>query len=183
MGLRIALLGGSFNPPHVGHLMAAYWTLATQEVDRVWLMPAHRHPFGKELVAFEHRVAMCELAARDLASVEVSRIEAEVGGEGRTVETLEHLRRTRPELELHLVVGSDVIPERHKWHRFDRIEELARLIVIHRAGYDVPEAPGPVLAEVSSTEVRRRLAAGEDVSLWVPRAVAAYAREHGLYAR
>jgi len=182
MALRVALLGGSFNPPHVGHLMAAYWTLATQDVDKVWLMPAFRHPFGKELVPFEHRMAMCELAARDLAKVEVSRIEAEVGGEGRTVETLEFLRRTHPEIEPSLVVGSDVIPERDKWYRFSRVQELAKLIVIHRAGYDVPEAPGPVLAEVSSTEVRRRMAAGEDVSLWVPRAVEAYARAHGLYA-
>lgn len=181
MALRVALLGGSFNPPHVGHLMAAYYTLATQPVDRVWLMPAFNHPFRKTLAPFEHRVAMCELAARDLRNVEVTRVEAEVGGEGWTYETLEHLKRTRPDVEPSLVVGSDLMIERHKWQRFDRILELAKLIVIHRAGYDVPEAPGPVLAEISSTEVRRRLAAGEDVSQWVPRAVAEYAQAHGLY--
>lgn len=179
--LRVALLGGSFNPPHVGHLMAAYWTLATQDVDRVWLMPAFNHPFRKTLAPFEHRVAMCELAARDIHNVEVTRVEAEVGGEGWTYETLEHLRNARPDVEPSLVVGSDLLIEKHKWKRFDRILELAKLIVIHRAGYDVPEAPGPVLAEISSTEVRRRLAAGEDASRWVPRAVLEYASKHGLY--
>ena len=179
--MRVALLGGSFNPPHVGHLMAAYWTLATHDVDRVWLMPAFNHPFRKNLTPFEHRVAMCELAARDVARVEVSRIEAEVGGEGWTYEVLEHLKATRPDIEPSLVIGSDLLLERDKWRRFDRILELAKLIVVHRAGYDQPEAQGPVLAEVSSTEVRRRLAANEDVSKWVPRAVAEYARAHNLY--
>ena len=181
MALRVALLGGSFNPPHVGHLMAAYWTLATQPVDRVWLMPAFNHPFRKSLAPFEHRLAMCELAARDVRHVEVTRVEAEVGGEGWTYETLEHLRRTRPDVEPSLVVGSDLMIEKDKWKRFDRIRELATLIVIHRYGYDVPEAPGPMFAEVSSTEVRRRFAAGEDVHRWVPRAVLEYAQAHQLY--
>jgi nicotinate-nucleotide adenylyltransferase len=179
--VRVALLGGSFNPPHVGHLMAAYWTLATQPVDRVWLMPVFEHPFHKVLAPFEHRMRMCELAAEELKNVEVTRVEAEVGREGWTYQTLEYLREKRPDLELSLVVGSDLMLERDKWRRFDRVIELARLIVIHRAGYDVPEAPGPVLAELSSTVVRQKLGRGEDVSLWVPQRVAAYAREHHLY--
>jgi nicotinate-nucleotide adenylyltransferase len=179
--MRVALLGGSFNPPHVGHLMAAYWVLASQPVDRVWLMPAFRHPFGKALTAFGHRLEMCRLAAQELGRVEVTGVESEVGGEGWTYETLEHLARARPDLELSLIVGSDIVLEREKWRRFDRILELARLIVVHRAGYDVPEAQGPVLAELSSTEVRRRLAAGEDGTGFVPASVAAYARRHQLY--
>ena len=181
--MRAALIGGSFNPPHVGHLMAAYWVRATQPVDEVWLVPAFNHPFHKALAPFHHRVAMCELAARQVQGVAVSRVEAEVGGEGFTVETLEHLHRTRPELSLSWVMGSDLLAERAVWHRFDRIEALATLIVVHRAGFDAPEAPGPALARVSSTEIRERLAAGLDVSGWVPRAVADYARENALYRR
>jgi nicotinate-nucleotide adenylyltransferase len=179
--MRVALLGGSFNPPHVGHLMAAYWTLATQPVDEVWMMPVFHHAFHKVLAPFEHRVRMCELACADLKNVQVTRVEEEVGGEGWTWMTLEHLKKTRPELELSLVVGSDLMMERDKWKRFDHILEMATLIVIHRAGYEVPEATGPVLAELSSTEIRRRFGAGESVSQWVPRSVEAYAREHGLY--
>jgi len=66
---QVALLGGSFNPPHVAHLMAAYWALATQGVAEVWLLPAFQHPFGKSLAAFEDRVRMCELAAAGVRGV------------------------------------------------------------------------------------------------------------------
>ena len=63
--MHVALLGGSFNPPHVGHLLAAHYVRATQGVDEVWLMPAYHHPFGKALADFEHRAAMCELLCLD----------------------------------------------------------------------------------------------------------------------
>jgi nicotinate-nucleotide adenylyltransferase len=180
--VKIALLGGSFNPPHVGHLMAAYWALATHGVDRVWLMPVFEHPFHKVLAPFEDRVRMCELAAEDLRHVEVSRVESEVRKDGWTWQTLEFLRARQPTDEFALVVGSDLMLERDKWKRFDRVVELARLIVIHRAGYDVPEAMGPVLAEVSSTEVRRRLACGDDVSRWIPERVLRYVQQKRLYS-
>jgi nicotinate-nucleotide adenylyltransferase len=179
--MKIALLGGSFNPPHVGHLMAAWWTLATHPVDRVWLMPAFNHPFRKALIDFDHRVRMCELAAQDIPRIEVTRVEEEVHGEGWTYETLEHLRRVRPDIEPSLVVGSDLMIERAHWKRFDRILELCELIVVNRAGYPVPEAMGPILAEVSSTEVRQRIESGRDAREWVPRAVLDYIEAHRLY--
>ena len=65
--MHIALFGGSFNPPHVGHMMAAYYVIATRPVDKLWLMPAYRHPFGKRLAPFDDRVKMCELAAAPFA--------------------------------------------------------------------------------------------------------------------
>ena len=68
-GKEVALLGGSFNPPHVAHLMAAYWALATQGVSEVWLLPAYRHPFGKQLEPFEDRLRMCRLAAAAIRGV------------------------------------------------------------------------------------------------------------------
>jgi nicotinate-nucleotide adenylyltransferase len=180
--VRIALLGGSFNPPHVGHLMNAYYVLATREVDRVWLMPVFHHPFGKPLAPFDDRVRMCELAAARLAGgVEVTRAEAEALGTGRTVETLDYLIPKHPEHGFALVIGSDILPERSKWKDFDRIEALAEVIVVPRAGFPAPEARGPELPLVSSTEVRERLARGEDVSALVPREVLRYVVEHGLY--
>ena len=91
-GKAIALLGGSFNPPHVAHLMVAWWALSTQPVDEVWLLPAFAHPFGKELAPFEDRVRMCELAARALRGVHVCTAERELAGDplvGKTARTLE----------------------------------------------------------------------------------------------
>lgn len=180
--MRIALFGGSFNPPHVGHLLAAAYVLAACDVDRVWLMPAHRHPFGKKLAPFDDRVELCRRVASLFAGgVEVTRVEEEVPGEGRTVDTLEHLVRTHPEHSFRLVIGSDVMRDTPQWKAFDRVVELAPPILLARGGHPHPGARGPVLPEVSSTEVRARLAGQGDASELVPAAVLAYVRERGLY--
>ncbi len=180
---RVALLGGSFNPPHVAHLMAAYWTLATQDVREVWLLPSWRHPFGKALAPFEDRVAMCELAARALRGVAVCTAERELADDpqvGKTARTLEHLVEKHPAHDFSLVIGADILPDTPKWWRWDRVKELARIVVVGREGY--PPVPGaPSLPAVSSTEVRARIARGEDVSGLVPRKVREFIEEKGLY--
>ena len=181
----VAILGGSFNPPHVAHLMAAYWTLATQDVREVWLLPSYRHPFGKELAPFEDRVRMCELAARGVRGVAVCTAERELADDplvGRTARTLEHLVAKHPDLDFALVVGADILPDTPKWHRWDRVQALARLVVVGREGF--PPVPGaPSFPAISSTEIRARIARGEDVSGLVPRRVREYIAEKGLYRR
>ncbi|HTP51556.1 MAG TPA: nicotinate (nicotinamide) nucleotide adenylyltransferase [Anaeromyxobacteraceae bacterium] len=178
-----ALLGGSFNPPHVAHLMAAYWALATQGASEVWLLPSFRHPFGKELAPFEDRVRMCKLAAAAIRGVHVCTAEADLEGDphvGTTARTLEHLVERHPRRRFALVIGADILATTDKWYRFDRVRELARIIVVGRAGHEGP--PGaPALPAVSSTEVRERLGRGEDVSALVPARVLAYVKERGLY--
>ena len=183
-GVRaVALLGGSFNPPHVAHLMAAYWALATQDLDEVWLLPSFRHPFGKALTPFEDRVRMCELAARGVRGVAVCTAEAELADDpfvGKTARTLEHLVAKHPSHRFALIVGADILPDTGKWYRWDRVQALARVIVVGREGY--PPVPGvPSLPAISSTEVRARIARGEDVSGLVPRRVREYVEEKGLY--
>jgi nicotinate-nucleotide adenylyltransferase len=179
----VAILGGSFNPPHVAHLMAAYWALATQGVREVWLLPSYRHPFGKELAPFDDRVRMCELAARGVRGVGVCTAEQELAGDplvGKTARTLEHLVAKHPDTDFALIVGADILPDAPKWYRWDRVQALARLVVLGRQGF--PEVPGaPTLPAVSSTEIRERIANGEDVSGFVAREVLEYVREKGLY--
>lgn len=182
-GKEIALLGGSFNPPHVAHLMAAYWTLATQGVAEVWLLPSFHHPFGKPLAPFEDRVRMCELAAAAIRGVHVCTAEADLAGDplvGKTVRTLEHLTEKHPHNRFALVIGSDILAETDKWYRFDRVRELARLIVVGRSGHRGEEG-APSLPPVSSTEIRERLGRGEDVSALVPGRVLRYIEERRLY--
>lgn len=180
--MEIALLGGSFNPPHVGHLLMAHYARATEPVDEVWLLPAFRHPFGKELAPFEDRVGMCQAVCRDAAGwMKVCEAERDVPGEGRTVDTLEHLRALHPEHRFTLVIGSDILADLPKWKAFDRIQQLARVLVLYRAGYPAEGTVGPPLAEVSSSEIRAALGRGEEPRHLVPRAVLAYARAHGLY--
>src|SRR5690606_4797791 len=100
------------------------------------------------------------LFARGVATTAV---EAEVKT-GRTVDTLEHLRAKRPQDSFRLVIGTDILGEVAKWKAFDRVKELAPLLVVGRGDHPRPEAEGPTMPAVSSTEVRRRLAAGEDAS-------------------
>ena len=180
--MQVALLGGSFNPPHVGHLLAAHYVRATQGVDELWLMPTFRHPFGKVTAPYEQRVRMCELLCRDAAGwMKTSRVESEVGKDGRTVDTLEFLQARHPDVRFTLIIGSDILKDLPSWKDFDRIQRMARVVVLYRAGYPADEAVGPPLALVSSTDIRERLARGELPEDLVPGTVLAYAREHHLF--
>src|SRR5262249_33315608 len=132
---RVAVFGGSFNPPHVAHLLAVVYALATAPVDRILVVPVYRHPFAKELAPFEDRLEMCRLAMGWVPGVTISDIERELGGESLTLRTVEHLRSQHPEFELRLLVGADVLPDLPKWHRFERIAALAPPLVLARAGY------------------------------------------------
>jgi nicotinate-nucleotide adenylyltransferase len=180
---RVALLGGSFNPPHAAHLMVAHWTLSTQPVDQVWLLPSFVQPFGKALAPFADRVRMCELAVRTLRGAFVCPAEAELEHDplvGKTARILEHLAAKHPTHRFWLVIGADVLPDTGKWYRWDRVRELAPVIVVGREGYP-PVEGAPSFPAISSTAVRERMARGDDVSGLVPRRVLEYAREHGLY--
>ena len=181
---EIALFGGSFDPPHVGHLLAAAYVLATEPIDELWLCPVFEHPLGKRPAApFELRVDLCQRALDDLglARARVSRIEQELGGEGRTVDLLEHLHRKHPGDRFALVLGTDLVAERPQWKRFDRIQELARIISVQRGGFSVAGEGGVVIPAISSTAVRKQLREGGDLSRLVPRKVLEAIRSAGAY--
>ena len=163
--MEIALFGGSFVPPHVGHLLAAAYVLATEPVEELWFVPVFGQ-FGERCPVLEGRV---------------QRVESELGGEGRTVDLIEHLHRKHPDWKWALVLGSDLAAERPQWKCFDRIEQLARIIPLERAGFPVPGGAGPVVPEVSSTEVRRLLASGGDASHLVPQPVLRAIQAAGTY--
>lgn len=182
MSTRIALIGGSFNPPHIGHLMAAVYVRATLAVDEVWLVPAFNHPFGKPLAPFEDRVAMCALMSQNVGDwLTVSRAEAFVGKEGRTIDLLEWLLPQHPGTEFHWVIGSDILADLPKWKSWDRISSLVKVTVLHRAGYPSTEALGPPMAEVSSTEIRTAFEARRLPSGLVAKPVLDYVVSHQLY--
>lgn len=180
-----AIFGGSFNPPHLAHVLAVAVVLARFDVARVLVVPTFRHPFAKELAPYEDRVAMCEMAMGFLPRVSISRVEEELGGESRTLRTLEHLHAQHPSWSMRFVMGADLVVESSKWFGFDRIAQLAPPIVLGRVGVAYEGAPPAVLPAISSTEVRAMIAAERwsDLEDFVPREVLAFVRARRLYAR
>jgi len=190
MSEEIAIFGGSFDPPHVGHLLAAAYVLATEPCDELWFVPVLAHPFGKPLVgSYDHRVALCEELARLLPRTRVSRAEQE-SGQARTVDLLEWLQRRLSNKRFALVLGTDLNAERAQWKQFNRVQQLARIITVGGAGsagdgrsaeHGALVAQGVAIPEVSSTQVRALLKAGGDPSHLVPRPVLAAIRAAGTY--
>src|SRR3954452_5783134 len=178
--MRVALFGGSFNPPHVGHQLVGLEVLEADAVDELWLIPCSKHPFDKALAPFEDRLAMCELAAAALGPrARVSDCERQLGGESRTLRTVKALLAQHPAAELSLVIGGDIEAELDSWYGADELRRLCRFIVVARSGF--AGAAGPVMPAVSSSEVRQRLAAGQPVDRLLPRAVLDYIRQRKLY--
>ncbi|MBI2388980.1 MAG: nicotinate (nicotinamide) nucleotide adenylyltransferase [Deltaproteobacteria bacterium] len=182
--MRVGIYGGSFNPPHVAHVLAAAYVLACREIDRVLVIPTFQHPFAKSLVSFADRVAMCRLAFADLSRVEISTLEEELGGESRTVRTLEHLQAQHPDWRMRLVVGADVVHELDRWWSPERVKALAPPLVLGRLGFAPPpgfEGAPSVLPEVSSTAIRAAFSRHAPPHDLVPRAVIEYAQQRRLY--
>ncbi|MCB9557587.1 MAG: nicotinate-nicotinamide nucleotide adenylyltransferase [Deltaproteobacteria bacterium] len=180
-GRRVVLLGGSFNPPHLAHQMALLWALSTGRGAQAWLLPCFRHPFGKALIDFEHRLAMCRLLAEPFGErVTVCAIERDLGGESRTLQTIRALIAQYPQYQFALLIGADIVGERAKWYGFGEIERLVDVLVVGRQGV-ADDQPEPALPAISSSDIRRRIASGEAVDRVLPAPIADYIDQQGLY--
>lgn len=183
--IRTCLYGGSFNPPHVCHVLAATWALSTCPIDEVWWVPTYHHAFGKNLVDFEHRVTMCELAVRTLAGqVQVCPIEREMGGESRTIDTVRTLQARHPDRVFSLLIGADLLPDTPRWKEWETLEAMLPVYVLGRSGFGNDHAdPTFALPNVSSSSVREAVAASQAdfLTAWLPSLVRGYIARHGLY--
>jgi nicotinate-nucleotide adenylyltransferase len=184
--MTVAIFGGSFNPVHAAHQLVALYVLETQAVDELWFVPTYEHPFAKPLAGYDHRVAMCELAAAPLGPrVRVSRAEQELAMRpgfvsSRTIDLLEMIAETHPGEPLRFVIGSDILAETDKWHRWDAVAEAAPPIVIARPGH--PGGHGFEMPDISATHIRELLGTRDpSVASLVPRSVLGYIAANGLY--
>ena len=200
--MRVGLLGGTFNPPHLAHLLCASEAADQLALDRVLFIPVSRPPHKEaaEDPGAEERATLCELAVAGDDRFAVSRVEIERGGASYTVDTLKELHARSPEHELIFIVGGDMAVSLPTWREPRAVLELATLAVAERSGAarrDVLERLtaeyGEQVAErlaffdlpridISSSEVRRRAAAGRTLRYLVPDAVAERIATHGLYA-
>lgn len=186
---RVALFGGSFNPPHVAHQLVALYVLETCDVDELWFVPTYLHPFAKPLVAYDDRVAMCELACAALGPrAKVSRAEEALAqrpgfAASRTLDLVDMLTQSG-DRSFRLVIGSDILAETAAWYRWDELAARTQPIVIGRTGAATPGSadPGVVMPDISATQIREMLAAGDSrVAALLPREVLRYIAAHGLY--
>jgi len=162
--MRIAVYGGSFNPPHVVHAMVASWLLWTEQVEEVWLVPVYRHAFegihNKALATYRHRVKWCKALTKEVDQrIKVSLIESELPIPSYSIDTLQALADTFPEYKFRLCIGSDVIPQLSQWKNWSSIESQFPPIIVGRVGYSSPKNVVQ-FPPVSSSQIREQLSIG-----------------------
>jgi nicotinate-nucleotide adenylyltransferase len=162
-------------------VLLASFALSVHGLERVLVVPTHAHAFGKRLAPMDDRLRMCELAFAPLRNVEILDIERELPAPNFTLNTLRALSQRHPDAQLRLLIGADILPEAHTWHEFASIERLAPPIVVERQGYAAVDRDQPALPAISSSEIRRRVQAGESTHGWLSPAVQRYILARGLY--
>jgi nicotinate-nucleotide adenylyltransferase len=196
--MRIGILGGTFNPPHLGHLVAAQEAYRELHLDEVTLIPAGMPPHKPvdDEPGPEHRLELCRLAVGDDERFTVSDLELRRDGPSYTVDTLDELRSRSPSDELFLILGADIAAGLPEWHDPERVLELATVAIANRRG-TAKAAVDDALAHleggkrarffqmprigISSTMVRRRVRAGQPIRYFVPDRVMHYIETQGLY--
>jgi nicotinate-nucleotide adenylyltransferase len=196
--MRIGILGGTFNPPHLGHLVAAQEAYRELDLDQVMLIPAGIPPHKPvdDEPGPEHRLELCRLAVGDDERFTVSDLELRRDGPSFTVDTLDILRSQSPSDDLFLILGGDIAAGLPKWHDPERVLELATVAIAQRRG-TAKAAVQDALAQIkgggrarffemprigiSSTMVRRRVGAAQPIRYFVPDGVMHYIERHGLY--
>ena len=190
---RIGILGGTFDPVHIGHLAAAVEVRAALALDRMLLVVANvpwQKIGARTVTPAEDRFAVVEAAVADVEGLEASRVELDRGGPSYMADTAAELAAEHPGAELFLVVGSDLVAELHTWERVDDLTRMVRLVVVTRPGAapSLPPPPWDAVAvtvpalDVSSRDLRARAAAGRPLDVLVPPAALRRIKERGLYA-
>jgi nicotinate-nucleotide adenylyltransferase len=198
--VRLGILGGTFNPPHLGHLVCAQEAHSQLGLDRVLFVPARIPPHKpvEHEPGPEHRLEMCRLAVAGDARFAVSDMELQRDGPSFTLDTLKALSTRTPQDELVLILGGDIAAGLTEWHEPEQVLELATVAIAERRGTPRDEVdrtlaqlPGGDRARffamprigVSSTMLRRRVSAGEPIRYFAPDPVEGYIRRHGLYSQ
>ena len=149
--MKIGFFGGSFNPPHLGHLLAATYALKVYKLDEVWLAPVFHHPFAKEMISFDHRLSMCEILVKNLTPpFRVTDIERHIDQGGKTVYTLRELSKQNPNDEFVLIIGSDLKEQIKTWSESESLQKEFKIVVVPRGLQDDPTS----IPNISSTNIR-----------------------------
>lgn len=195
------IYGGSFNPPHIGHQIACMWMVEALNAAEVIVTPTYKHAFGKELVDFEHRVAMCELMCNSWRTnafvtgpdteeitpgrIWVSEIEKDLPHPNITLNTVKAIRNVRDKVAV--AIGSDLLHGLDEWTGWDDVLSLAKVVVVGRTGaghadhdYELYQYPVE-LSAISSSQIRGQVRRDKDITGLVPASVKKYIESNELY--
>jgi nicotinate-nucleotide adenylyltransferase len=189
--MRLGLFGGRFDPPHLGHLLAAEQSREALSLDAVWFIPAPSPPHKPAIAGPEHRYAMTMLATVSHPRFSVSRIELDRQGPSYTFDTVQQIRAAEPGAELFLIAGADAYRDIAGWHRAKELVRQVNIMVVARPGYNLAQLEPDFRArvrvvaisgcDISSTEIRNRLKEGRSIRYLVPESVESYLVRHHLY--
>ena len=192
--MHVGLFGGSFNPPHIAHLIVAEAVREQGGLDQVLWMPSYQppHKSSEEMLPAVHRLSMTRLAVEGHSAFAVSELEIDRQGTSYTLDTVKTLQQAHPEHQYSLVLGGDSLQQFHAWHRPEEIIDRLPLIVYHRPGIETRNVAARFLArcrfvtapllEISSTDIRARCRNGRSIRYLVPEAVRTYIETHRLYS-
>lgn len=192
--MKLAIMGGTFDPPHLGHLICAEEVYDHFKFDKVIFIPSSRPPHkdDSEVLDAQHRYMMTLLATRGNPHFAVSRIELDRPGWSYSIETVRELRRKYgQDAELYWIVGADSVLEMSIWKDVDELLKICNFVAINRPGYDLSQADQRFLkkvklfevtaVDISASEIRQRVAQGKSIKYLVPPDVESYIYENGLY--
>lgn len=184
---RIGILGGTFDPPHIGHLIIAEGVRTALHLEEIWFIPTYEPPHKQEaIIDATSRIDMLKLALAENESFQLNTIEIERSGKSYTIDTMKTLKDSYPETDFYFIIGADMVEYLPKWYKIDELINLVKFVGVKRSGYKfqtiypIIEVDIPMV-DVSSSVIRERLLENNTVRYLVPDSVHTYIKEHGLY--
>lgn len=186
---KIGVFGGTFNPPHLGHLMMAEMVGQHLELDEVWFMPTAKPPHapGKNTIASHHRLKMVELAIANNPLFKIQPYEVHRGGKNYSVDTMHHFVETHPDTDFYFIIGGDSVRDLPTWRNVEELSQLVQFVGVQRPGVSIESSHYPILwvetplIDLSSTDIRLRVFLDQSIRYQVPLEVEAYIHSQNLY--
>lgn len=187
--VKVGILGGTFNPPHMGHLMMAEQVKDQLDLDKIFFMPTAEPPHSsvtKTTISSEKRVHMLELATIDNPDFEIERFEVDNGGKNYTYDTMKALIELYPTVEFYFIVGGDMIVDMPTWYKIDELVQLVQFVGVNRPGYLVETDYSIIMVDIpsidiSSSTIRKKVGQNCSIKYLVPDDVRNYIALEGLY--
>lgn len=185
---KVGILGGTYNPPHIGHLIIANEVRHALNLDEVRLMPTAQAPHKShdEKVTPEQRLRMVQLATEEIEGLTDFSYEIDRGGVSYTFDTIESLLKEEPDVTFYFIIGGDMVDQLHTWYRIEELIDMVTFVGVNRPGwsretnYPVTLVDVPSI-DLSSSVIRQRLQENETVTLLIPKEVESFIRKEGLY--